>query len=160
MADIHPMNKTKVVIVSGAVVLLGILGFVLMKSFTKVPNERQASQELSGALTQETEQDMKKPTLGDQMKSSKEEVFSGEVVIGFRKGVSPADAVAVLSKFGLKFAKTNNVNMGKVFFNETGERFIVKVPEGQEGKWIESLSKENGVYGAGPHYNPAVIHID
>ena len=84
----------------------------------------------------------------------------GDVVVGFEKNVSLEEAEAILSKYNLSYIKTKNVNLGKIFFYETEEKFIIKVPEGKEDYWMDVLNKEEKVYGAYPHPDPAKALVD
>jgi len=84
----------------------------------------------------------------------------GDVVVGFEKNISQEEAEAILSQYNLVYTKTIDVNLGKIFFYETGEKFIIKVPEGKENYWIDILNKEEGVYGASQHPDPRKILVD
>ena len=88
------------------------------------------------------------------------DIFPGEVVVGFEKGVSQADAEELLSRFKLSFIRTKNVNMGKGFFYETGENFIIKVPAGKEKHWIHELESESTVKQAAYHNDPTKVILD
>ena len=88
------------------------------------------------------------------------DVVPGEVVVGFKKGVSQADAEELLSRFKLSFIRTKNVNMGKGFFYETGENFIIKVPAGKEKHWIHELESESTVKQAAYHNDPTKVILD
>src|SRR3989344_2893046 len=68
-------------------------------------------------------------------------VEKGRIVVGFKKGISQTEAEALLRKNKLEFLKTDNINQGQKFFYESGEKFIVAVPIGQEQLWIDMLGK-------------------
>ena len=70
-------------------------------------------------------------------------LIPGRVVVGFKKGVDQASAEYLLKRFKLSFIKTDSVNMGRDFALDTGEKFIVKVPEGKEMKWIKSRPRDS-----------------
>ena len=86
--------------------------------------------------------------------------IKGEVVVGFMKGVSQTDAEILLKSNKLEFLKTDDVNMGKKFFYETDERYVVKVPVGKETYWVEKLRKEKIVKDAYYHNDPSKILVD
>jgi len=92
---------------------------------------------------------------------SREDPYTkGVIVVGFNKGITQAQAEAVLQGMGLTFDRTRNVNMGMKFFAETGETFLVKVPEGEESAWMEKFSKIPGVKGTGSYLDPNKIQVD
>ena len=74
-----------------------------------------------------------------------------EIAVGFEKGVSQEKAENILSKYKLEFEKRDNLNMGKVFFYETGEKYLIKVPKGAESKWIDKLNEEETIKKVGIH---------
>lgn len=84
----------------------------------------------------------------------------GEIVVGFQKDIPANMALSVLGKHALAFKRADDVNMGKKFFYETGVRFIVTVPPGDEEKWIAILSKETEVRALGRHFDPKELLID
>ena len=86
--------------------------------------------------------------------------IKGEVVIGFVKGVSESNAEIFLRKSKLEFLKTDDVNMGKKFFYETGEIYIVYVPAGKEKYWVVQLRKAKIVKDAYFHIDPSKILVD
>lgn len=81
-------------------------------------------------------------------------VEGGKIVIGFKKGVSQLEAETLLKKYGLEFLRTNDVNRGQKFFYETGEKFIVTVPAGEEQIWINKLGELPEVYKTNWYINP------
>ena len=78
-------------------------------------------------------------------------VILSEIAVGFEKGVSQKEAEDILVKYKIKFEKRDDLNMGKHFFYTTGEKFLIKVPKGQEKIWIEKLSKEKAIKEVGIH---------
>jgi len=92
--------------------------------------------------------------------SSTEFYVKGTLVVGFNKGVSQAKAEKILNDLDLKFFRTKDVNRGMKFFEETGETFLVKVPEGGELTWIEKIKKIPGVKDAGNYLDPKQILVD
>jgi len=98
--------------------------------------------------------------MAEKEKFDRSEIIEGEVVVGFEKGVSQTDAEALLSKYNLEFIRTGDVNMGKAFFYETGEKFIVKVSKGKEEYWMDKLEKERTVKKTGFHVDPTKMLID
>jgi hypothetical protein len=80
----------------------------------------------------------------------------GIIVVGFKKGVSRESAESVLKKYNIKFENTPFPNQGKKFFYETGEKYSVQVPAGEEMRWIEKLEKEEKVAVVEGAYNPGL----
>lgn len=85
----------------------------------------------------------------------------GEVAVGFKKGVIKKDAEAVFKKYGLNnYQGDASINFGKRFFYESGEKYIVYVPKGEEIIWSQRLSKESEVYRAGSHPDYDKVQLD
>ena len=84
----------------------------------------------------------------------------GEIVVGFHKDVAIDTAESLLRRHGVRFERTDDVNMGKTFFYETGAKFIVTVPVGEEQRWLDRFSQEASVKSAGRHNDPTRILVD
>jgi len=84
----------------------------------------------------------------------------GALVVGFKKGVSPARAENILKNYRLKYERTNDVNMGKKFHYETGEKFLVVVPDGEEQIWLEKFKKIPEVKATGRYLDPDKVLVD
>ncbi len=84
----------------------------------------------------------------------------GVLVVGFKKDVSQTKAEQILNNFGLKFQRTDEVNMGMKFDTETGEKFVVKVPAGEEQPWLDKILKISEVKSAGRYVNPDKVLVD
>ena len=68
------------------------------------------------------------------------------LVVAFKKDISTDNAERIFFYYGLSYLKTDDVNMGKMFFyKNTGRTFIVKVPSGKEKKWIKILETEKSI---------------
>lgn len=77
----------------------------------------------------------------------------GEIVVGFKKGISREQAETVIKKYNLAYEWNENPSAGKKFYYETGEKFVVKVPTGEEQKWIETFNKEPNVKMTTTHFD-------
>jgi hypothetical protein len=95
----------------------------------------------------------------DKMQN-KDEYIKGELVIGFQKNILAPDAENVLRKHKVEFIKTNNVNAGRMFFEETGAKFIVKVPAGKELDYVKIFKKEKSIKYIAPHIDPNKLIVD
>ena len=84
----------------------------------------------------------------------------GKIVVGFKKDVSQLEAENILNKYGLEFLRTGDVNQGKIFFYESGEKFIVKVPEGKEQIWIDKFNALSEIYKANWYITPIKVVVD
>jgi hypothetical protein len=84
----------------------------------------------------------------------------GVLVVGFKKDVSQATAEGILNNLGLKFNRTNDTNRGMKFFTETGEKYQVRVPTGEEEQWLEKILKISEVKDAGRYVDPAKVLVD
>jgi hypothetical protein len=91
---------------------------------------------------------------------SKDYYIHGAIGIGFKKDVPQQEAEAVLKKYNLTFAKTDNLNLGMRFFYESGEKFAVKTGERKENFWISVLNNESIVYGAFWLPDPDKVLVD
>lgn len=87
-------------------------------------------------------------------------VIHGEIIVGFKKGVTLEEAQAVMKKFGLEFTQSEHVNLGRVFYDKTDLKFVVKVPNGKEGEWCQNLVHEPGVYDTDLSYDPQKMIVD
>jgi len=86
------------------------------------------------------------------IKNTFESIVPGEIVVGFKKEVTEKEAMDLLNGFGLEFYKSDNIKPGKSFFYNIEEGFIVKVPPGEEGLWMDKLQKEPKIYGVSRKY--------
>ena len=84
----------------------------------------------------------------------------GILAVGFKKGVSQAIAEEILKSLNLKYRRTKNLNMGKRFFYKTGEKFLVRVPDGEELIWLEKLNKIPEIEATGLSVDPRRARID
>lgn len=84
----------------------------------------------------------------------------GEIVVGFKKGIAAEEAEQLIKSYGLRFLKTDDVNMGKKFFYETGERYIVYVPPGAEEEWLEKFKRSKIVVQVGCHPDSKKVFVD
>lgn len=85
----------------------------------------------------------------------------GEIVVGFEKGVSREEAEKILSKYKLKIGNSGHpINLGRWFFYETGEKFIIQVPEGKEDYWIKKLKREKKIKHVSTHADDNKIMVD
>ena len=84
----------------------------------------------------------------------------GILAVGFKKGVSQAIAEEILKSLNLKYRRTKNLNMGKRFFYKTGEKFLVRVPDGEELIWLEKLNKIPEIEATGLSVDPRKALID
>lgn len=100
----------------------------------------------------------------------------GLIVVGFKKGISQLEAENLLKEYELQFLRTNNVNQGKIFFNESGEKFIVYIPqilvvEAGEGftgdvpaanqkMWIDKFNELPQIYKANKYIDPGKVIVD
>lgn len=82
------------------------------------------------------------------------------LVVGFNKDISQAKAEEILNELGLKFYRTKDVNRGMKFFEETGETFLVKVPDNQEQIWIEKITNIIEVKDASRYVDPEKVLVD
>lgn len=85
--------------------------------------------------------------------------IQGEIVVGFKKDVSKEAAEAVLQKTGMPFRKAEHYYTDKGFFYNTGEKFIVTVPKGEEAHWMDMLEKEQTVASTSLNYDPTKINF-
>ena len=81
-------------------------------------------------------------------------------IVSERGKMTKKKAEDVLTQYKLAFVRTKNVNMGKAFFYNTDESFIVKVPAGEERHWVDVLQKEPDVFDLGAHYDEKVVTLD
>lgn len=88
------------------------------------------------------------PSATDVQPSAKDAYIPGEIIVGFKKEVTREKAEEVLKKYNLTFEQRVPLNTGKGFFNATDERFVVKVPVGEEVCWQKTLEQEQDVYKA------------
>ena len=105
-------------------------------------------------------------------KNDEYDIIGGSVVVGFKKDVSLIQAEKILHKYNFepkealddhrefRYFKTSFTNMGKIFQNETSERFILRVPTGEEEKWINIFQKETAVYQAGYWLDPERVQVE
>lgn len=84
----------------------------------------------------------------------------GILYIGFSKGVSQAIAEEILKNLNLKYKRTININAGRKFFYKTGEKFLIRVPDGEELMWLEKLNKIPEIEATGQHIDPRKALID
>lgn len=82
------------------------------------------------------------------------------LVVGFYKGVSQAKAEEILNNLELKFYRTKDVNRGMKFFEETGETFLVRVPDGQEQIWLDKITKIPEVKDTSRYVDPEKVLVD
>ncbi len=72
-------------------------------------------------------------------------IVPGQIGVGFAKGVTEKQACEILDKYKLTYEKNNKINAGKRFFYETELKYIVKVPVGEEGKWLGVFQKDKEI---------------
>ena len=65
----------------------------------------------------------------------------GILYIGFKKGVTQARAEEILKNLNFKYKRTENINAVRRFFYETGEKFLIRVPNDKELVWVEKLNR-------------------
>lgn len=82
------------------------------------------------------------------------------LVVGFNKDVGQAKTEEILNNLGLKFYRTKDVNRGMKFFEETGETFLVRVPEGQEQIWLDKITKIPEVKDTSRYVDPEKVLVD
>lgn len=100
----------------------------------------------------------KQPTVPQ---SDKNDIYvKGVLVVGFKKEVSQTKTEGILNGLGLKFSRTNEVNMGMKFHSETGEKFLVRVPDNEEFNWLDKLTKITEVKDAGRYIDPEKVLVD
>jgi hypothetical protein len=102
----------------------------------------------------------KKPSSGVPDPAVVRAVIKGELVVAFQKQESELEAVRILKKTGLKFRRTEDINMGRYYAVETGPKFIVYVPLGQEDTWEATLKKNNAIVLVNEHYDPSKLILD
>ena len=84
----------------------------------------------------------------------------GEIAIGFKKGISKEEAEIFLKAFNFKFENTLQINLGKEFFYQSGEKYIVIVPIGEENMWAKRFTADDRVYQASLHPNDEKMLLD
>lgn len=131
-----------IVIVILLLILCAVIFFLLRPGVTKRDHAEKARQGLTS------------PQLSNSY------YVKGALVVGFKKGVTQARAEEILKNYSIKYERTNDVNMGKRFYYETGEKFLVIVPEGEEQIRLEKFRKMQEVKAAGHYPDPDKILVD
>lgn len=81
-------------------------------------------------------------------------VVTEKIVVGFKKGVSQEEAEEYLKTKKVEFTSAEDVNMGKVFFYNTGLKYIVVVSSFESSKafitsnWIAEFESSPLIYDA------------
>lgn len=91
--------------------------------------------------------------------STQNNYIGGEIVVGFKKEVSRKDAETVLVKYGFPFEWNAVPQVGKGFIYETGEKFVVKVPKGEEVKWMDTIKNEPTVAAVSQSFDSSKIDL-
>jgi hypothetical protein len=129
----------RLIVIIGAIIIV-ILGFTLYQNFSK---------------------DKKTNPQKEFTNSIDEGVYVKDVlVVGFNKEVSQAKAEEILDNLGVKFFRTKDVNMGMKFFEETGETFLVRVPDNQGQVGLGKITKIPEVKNAGFYVDPEKVLVD
>lgn len=84
-------------------------------------------------------------------------LMDGVIAVAFQKNASQDAAEKLLKKFNLKFKQVRFLNLGKVTEMESGLKYLVEVPVGQEANWINKIEKQKIVKTASSYFDPATI---
>lgn len=71
-----------------------------------------------------------------------------KIVVGFKKGVSQEKAEEYLKNEKVEFTKTGDINAGKIFFYNTGLKYITTVPFSDTDNQIANFKSSPLVYDA------------